>query len=106
MRRPVGIDRLLPQAEPGKDVRRHVQRVRDRRCNLCVAHCGRQPEFGELLRVVAMDQVVHDSRVVRLGLPHVFQNLGRLFFVSEGLVGRREGAAQILDRAEDEAGAA
>ena len=68
--------------------------MRHRGRDLGVAHCRRQPEFGELLRVVAVDQVVHDARVVRLGLPHLFQDLGRFLFVGKGLVGRRLGRVQ------------
>ena len=37
---------------------------------------------------------MHDARVVRLGLPHLVQDLGRLLLVGEGLVGRRLGRVQ------------
>ena len=71
-----------------------MQRVRYRRRDLGVAHRRRQPELGELLGVVAVDQVMHDAGVVRLRLPNLFQDLGGFLLVREGLVGRRLGCVQ------------
>ena len=84
----VRVDRLLPHAKPREDVRRHVQRMRHVGRDLGVADRSVQPRRGELWRVVAVDQVMYDAGVVRLLLPDLVEDLGRLFLVGKGLVGR------------------
>ena len=65
-RRPVGVDRLLPVAEPREDVRRHVLRVRRRGRDLRVATRGVEALVGDGREVVAVDQVVGHSRMLGL----------------------------------------
>ncbi len=74
----VGIDVFLPHAEPGKDVRRHVQGVRCGRSDLSVSPRGWKPEFRHSRHVVRMNQIVRDTRMIRLNQEQFFQDGGRL----------------------------
>src|SRR5262245_57824172 len=62
----VGLNRLWPQPEPNKNVRGHMQRMRHRRRDLCVAARGGERSLRVLGVVVAMDDVMRYARVVRL----------------------------------------
>ena len=75
----IRVDRFLPHPEAGEDVRRHVQRMRHIGRDLGVTNRRIEPGLGKLRRVVAVDQVVHDTRMVRLFLPDLVQDFRRLF---------------------------
>ena len=63
--------------------------MRHLRRDLGVADRRRQPGLGELRRVVAVDQVVHDAGMLRLLLPLLVENVRRLALLGVGLVGRQ-----------------
>ena len=62
----VGLYRLLPQADHRIDVRRHVLRMRCRRRDLGVLVGRRDAALRDRRKVVRVDQVVRDTRVVRV----------------------------------------
>ena len=64
-RREIRTNRVLPQAEPREDVRRHVKRVRRVGRDLRVALRGRERQRRELRIVEAVNQVMRDPRVIR-----------------------------------------
>ncbi len=87
----VGVDRFLPVAEAGEDVRRHVERVRrigrDIRIRLgCV-----ETMLGDRRRIVGVDEIVGDTGMTRLRGENLAQDRRRLQLVGEALVGRRGG---------------
>src|SRR5215212_3189986 len=57
-------------------MRRHVLRVCGCRCDLRVAACGGQGEFGEGRVVVTVNQVMSDSGMLRLKREDAVQDLG------------------------------
>jgi hypothetical protein len=74
----VGTDRLLPVADAGIDVRRHVLGVRRGRRDLRVAVGGVEPLRGGLRIVVEVDQVVRDARMPRQALGDRLEDRGAL----------------------------
>ncbi len=95
----VRIDRLLPHAEAGEDVRRHVQRVRRGRRDLGVAARRRQRQIRQRRVVEGVDHVVRDPRVLGLERKQAIQDLRRPLLPRVGLVGRR-----VVGHAEDRQG--
>ncbi len=93
-------DRLLPQAQPREDVRRHMVRVSRRRGDLGIAPRGAQSPLGELRIVVAVNDVVGGARMIGLGIEHRFEQHSRLELVLEGLV-RGERRCQKRECVED-----
>ena len=83
----VRIDRILPQAQPRENVRRHVQGVRRRGRDPGITPRGRKRQNRQLRRIVAVDHVVRDARMVRLLRQNAIQDLGRLFLVGVILIG-------------------
>ena len=75
----VGIDVVLPQSQPAEDVRGHVQRVWGGRRNLRVTARGRQTGRGKLRRVVRVNQIVRDARMVGLRRKQRLQDCRRFF---------------------------
>ena len=69
-------------------MRWHVQRMRRRRCNLGVGFCRRKASRCEFRIVVSMDEVMRDSRVLRIGAIKRLKQIGRLFLPRMRLVGR------------------
>ena len=61
----IRVDIVLPQANAGENVRRHVEGMRSGGRNLGVAAGGGQAEVGELRLVVAVDQIVRDTGMIR-----------------------------------------
>ena len=63
-RREVGVDRLLPEPDAGEGMRRHVERMRRVRRNRGVAARRVEAARGQRRRVVGVNQIVRDARVV------------------------------------------
>ena len=82
----VGIDRLLPVADAGVDVRRHVLGVRRGRRDLGVAVGRVEALLGGLRIVVEVDEVVRDARMPRQALGDRLQDRGALGLLGVGLV--------------------
>ena len=80
----VGVDIVLPEADAGEDVRRHVQGVRRGGRDLRVAAGGGQSELRELRLIVGVDQVVGHAGMVGLGGEKFFENRGGLLAIGEG----------------------
>src|SRR5258705_11391629 len=59
-------DVVWPQSDPGKDVRRHMQRMRSHGCDLCVAPRRPKSQLRPLRFVVRVDQVMGHSGMVWL----------------------------------------
>ena len=77
----VAAYRFLTVAEPGEDVRRHVQRVRRGRGDFRIAAGRPKARLGKPWRVIAMDQVVRHARMVRLlGEDRLEDRCGALLF--------------------------
>ena len=91
-RRDVGVDRFLPVAEPRKRVRRHVQRVRRRRRDFRVTPGGFERPIGERRKVVAVDDVVREARMIRLAGDEPFENRAGL------AAGRRTSCRSVMRR--------
>ena len=95
----VGDDRLLPVADAGKNMRRHV---------LACGAAGRSANnswpqrglFRQSRRVVEMDQVVRDAGMLRLALEDRLEDRRALELHGISLIGRRGGDVE-LDRIED-----
>ncbi len=96
----VGGDRLLPEAEPREDVRRHVEGVRRIRRDFRVGARCREGLGRELGIVEGVDHVVGHAGVVGLGDQQAVQDRRRLLVVGMGRVVRRLGALD-RDRVED-----
>ena len=62
----VGIDVILPQPQPGKNMRRHMQRMRRGGSDLGIAARRGQSQFGQLRLVIAVNQVMRHSGMVGL----------------------------------------
>ena len=62
----IRIDVLLPHANPGEDVRGHMQRVRRRRSHLRITPRRGQPQLRQLRLVISVNQIVRHSRMIRL----------------------------------------
>ena len=82
----VGVDRLLPIADAGVDVRRHVLGVRRGRRDLGVAVGGVEALRGGRRIVVEVDQVMRDARMLRQPLGDRLQDRGALGLLGIGLV--------------------
>ena len=85
----VRVDRLLPHPEPSEDVRGHVQGMRHVRRDLRVTDRRVQAGLCKLGRIIAVDQIVDDARVIWLLGPNLVEDLRRLALVGVGLVGIR-----------------
>jgi hypothetical protein len=86
----IRLDRLAPKPEAREDVRRHVQGVRRVGRDLRVKLRGLDAMLRDRWIVVAVDQVVGDARMVRIGLRERLQDARRLQLVRVCLVGRVE----------------
>ena len=85
----VGSNRILPVADAGENVRRHVLRVCRRGRHLGVASSGRKPVLRERGRIIKVDQIMGDSGMLRLTRPNLLQNCRSLKLIGISLVGRR-----------------
>ena len=96
----VGAGRFLPGAHAREDVRGHVQRMGRVGSDARVAPCGHQPLRRDGRRVVAVDQVVRDTGVVRVLLELPFEDGRSLEIRRIRLVGLRlrAGAIQRVER--------
>ena len=92
--REVGIDVVRPQADSGKDVRRHVQRMRCGRRDLRVAACGGDAQLRQLRLIVTVDQIVRHAGMIRLDGEESFENRGGLLAVCERCIFVRLGSEQ------------
>src|SRR6516225_5656489 len=81
----VGMHRILPHAENRVDVRGHVQRVRRLRCDLVVAPRGLDAHRGQRREIIAVDQVVGDTRMVRVLFRLLIKDRCRLKLLGEQL---------------------
>src|SRR5204862_5067407 len=86
-RAPVGRRGILPGAHAREDVRRHVQRVRRVGSDAGVALGGRHALLRDRRRVIAVDEVVRDARMVRILGELLLQYRRRLERIAVGLVG-------------------
>src|SRR2546428_14146892 len=77
-----------------------MKRMRRRRRDFRVAACRREAAARDRRRVVAMDDVVRHSGMVRLLGEYLFEDRARLELVGVGLVGRGRGGVQS-ERVED-----
>ena len=68
--------------------------MRHRGRDVGIAQRRRQPVFGHFRRVVGVDQVMRDPRMVGQLRPHRLQDRARLFLIGVGLVGRRRSRDQ------------
>ena len=84
----VGIDRFLPVADAGVDVRRHVLGVRRGRRDLGIAVGGVEAFLRRCRIVVEVDQVVRDARMLRQALGDRLQDRRALALLGIGLVVR------------------
>ena len=87
----VGLDRVLPGANPGEDMRRHVQSMRSAGRDLRVAARGIQALGGDRRVVVGVDEIVGRARMIGLLPEDRLQNRRRAQLVLVGLVGGIEG---------------
>jgi hypothetical protein len=87
----VGVDRFLPVADAGEGVGRHVPRVRRVRCNLRVAPRRLERAVGQRRIVVAVNDVVRQAGVIRVGGDQRFENRASLQRFGVAGVGRRRG---------------
>src|SRR2546427_11619368 len=71
-----------------------MKRMRRRRRDFRVATCRREGAARERRRVVAMDDVVRHSGMVRLLGEYLFEDRARLELVGVSLVGRGRGGIQ------------
>ena len=79
-------DRFAPHAEHGKRMRGHVQRMGRRRRQLGVALCRRQALTANWRKIIAVDDVVRDTGMVRLLRLDRLQDRRRLELFGVGLV--------------------
>jgi len=85
----IGGNRVLPVADAGEDVRRHVQSMRRAGGDLGIAPGGIEAFLRDGRSVVEMNQIMRHARMLRLTLEDRLQN-GRPFeLIGVGLVGRR-----------------
>jgi hypothetical protein len=90
----VGCGRFLPGADAGENVRGHVQRVRCGGRDLGVTLGGGQSLCRDRRVVIGVDEVVRDTRMVRVLLELDFEDRSgsqrrRKCFVGRGLRGRQ-----------------
>ena len=71
-------DRFIPHPQTCKDVRRHVQRVRHPWRDRSITLRSGEPALGQRRIVVAMDQVMNDTRVIWVLFPKLFEDGGCL----------------------------
>src|SRR5437016_10480500 len=84
----IGRDGLFPHAKAGEDVRRHMQGVRNPRCDGTVAPGGGQPALSQCWVVVAVNQIVNDAGMVAVFLPQLFQESSGLKLLGQSRVSR------------------
>src|SRR5437899_469529 len=85
----VGVDRLFPISDARENMRWHVLRMWRCRGNLRIPFSGIEALFGQGRRVVKMDEVMSDTRMMRLALENRLENAGALELHCIGLVARR-----------------
>ena len=74
--RDIRRDRAVPQAKPGEDMRRHVQRMRRGRRDLRVGTRCRQSSLRQLGTVIGKGQIVRHAGMIRLAPPDRLQDIG------------------------------
>src|SRR5438067_12245758 len=72
--RAIGRDGLFPHTKAGEDVRWHVQRMRNPRCDRTVTTRGGQSALSQRGVVIAMNQIVGDAGMDAICLPQLFEN--------------------------------
>src|SRR5215472_984164 len=72
--REIGLNVILPQTEPGKNVRRHVQRMCRRWRYARIKTSGRQPFVRELRFIASMNKIVRYPGMVRFYFEQIVQN--------------------------------
>ena len=93
----VRLDILLPQSEPGENVRRHVDRVGRRRRNLRIGAGGIQSRRRHLRRITGMNNVVRQAGMIRVLLEQRDKHRDRLLSGERRIV-RRRAPATIMRR--------
>ena len=88
----VRIDILLPHAKPGKDMSRHVQRMRRRRRNPGILPRSPQAVRRQRRRVAGVNDVVRQSRMLRMRREQRHQDGQRLVLMGQRRVVRRHGS--------------
>ena len=73
---------------------RHVQGMRHRRRDVGIAQRRRQPVLGHCRRIVGVDQIMRDTRMIGHLRTDLIEDRLRLFLIGVGLVGRWRGRDQ------------
>src|SRR5205085_8319607 len=71
-------DRFIPHPQTCEDVRRHVQRVRHPWRNRSITLRGGESALGQRRIVVAVDQVMNETRMIWVLFPKLFEDGGCL----------------------------
>ena len=82
----VGFDRLLPKAQAGKNMRRHMQCMRRVRRDLGIAACCIEGPTGKRRIVVGMDNVMSYPGMIWLLGKNLFQNRTGLLLIRISLI--------------------
>ena len=90
----VGLDRLLPHAQGGEDVRRHMERMRRRRRQRRISPRRRQPFHRDRRVVVGVNDVMHDSGMIGLCRLQLFEDASGFQLTRVGLVAEVDGFEQ------------
>src|SRR5882762_9473930 len=83
----VRTDGFIPRPNPDEEMRRHVIRMSRSRRNTCVHACGRKASLCQHRVVVAMDDVMYHSGMVRQFLEDGFEDLTAAVLIGKGLIG-------------------
>src|SRR3989442_214116 len=90
----IGLDGLPPEPPPREDVGRHVERVRRGWRDRGVTPRGGEPLLGDRRVIVAVDQIVRDTRMLRLRGEHLLEDPRGLELVGVRLVRRERGRVE------------
>ena len=82
----IGIDVVLPQTEPRKNMGWHVQGVWCSRCKLRIPACRRQAQLRHVGFVIRMDQIMRHARVIGLLGKQFLQHRGGSLSIGVGLI--------------------
>src|ERR1051326_429330 len=82
----VRLDRLLPEAEAGEDMRGHVQRVRDGWSNPGITARRIECQLCKRRGIVGVNEVMGHSRMLWLIRKNFIENTRSLFFSRIGFV--------------------
>lgn len=87
LRRQIRLNVLLPQSEPRKDVRWHMQRMRRSRSNRSITPRRGQTQVRHFRVIAGVNQVMCNTRMLRFLLQHLIKDRNRLLRVSQLRIG-------------------